>query len=723
MEPLTISLDITPADLAVVKTYLKDKHQPVVFNDLAFQVAIFKTQDKRSLQVKVYDPGCEYKVGDLLFKEYPGSLPVGSKKTIELPEGVILKVEETRSLPGMNAIRLSYEGTSEFRHYTEYLKKQKIELLLPHKLQKPPAEPRYMTSDVDPRTQEAPLIERDLKELKRKLTTALNRETDIAFICDRVLMRDNLRPIPPEVFDSIKEFLKGHGQSESTEFFAENFAKVDPKSADFDSTCFALNFLMTHQHKVYLCQTMNRGWGRWHLNSVLTQLKKNALVSEPNPLLSHGLPGHDRQALAAQRREFEQELFSEGENRYFLTLREIASGALRLRPGAFHFGEAIEVEAEDTGTRKSHTFYYYPEENLLLGFGKIYETYKVIQGTILTFEQTAEGAFQFSIKTSKKGTIADRIVWDAEKRLFIAQEEKISSPVFANKAIYLESEVLHSLAQRMEEFRKIDTCNKLVQKVFLDFGAREKNFEMSILRLYHILDLIYPVDLRTVEEIVLVSPEFIPSEKIPGTIYLDADAVVEIEEEERQRRSLLIEESKRKREELRKQQVEEEQRQKDEIRLLREERRKKREEEMFQHEQAVKPADATREFAPVELPDRPGRVEPRAEPAPPRGEPVKKPRKKLEIVEKPVKTVKKGAKKILEEKIELDEIKKQLTEDITETRDELEERLKREAAEKEVTVAYQDEGGFGGIFANLDEIVKKDEDTEEPRGNKKKKKK
>ena len=38
-----------------------------------------------------------------------------------------------RSRAGRDEIRLSYDGTSEFRKYTEYLKKQKIELLLPHK--------------------------------------------------------------------------------------------------------------------------------------------------------------------------------------------------------------------------------------------------------------------------------------------------------------------------------------------------------------------------------------------------------------------------------------------------------------------------------------------------------------------------------------------------------------------------------------------------------------
>ena len=50
-----------------------------------------------------------------------------------MDQGVILKVEEARNRGGRDEIRLSYDGTSEFRKYTEYLVKQKIELLLPHK--------------------------------------------------------------------------------------------------------------------------------------------------------------------------------------------------------------------------------------------------------------------------------------------------------------------------------------------------------------------------------------------------------------------------------------------------------------------------------------------------------------------------------------------------------------------------------------------------------------
>ena len=207
---------------------------------------------------------------------------------------------------------------------------------------------------------------------------------------------------------------------------------------------------------------------------------------------------------------------------------------MRLKPGLYHFGRRHRDRGRWTPSRhKKHTLYYYQDENLLLGFDKIFESYKALQGTTLVFEQTAADEFQFTVKTTKKGAITDKIVYDAEKKMFVVSGDKVASTVALNKSIFLEAEVFHTLAERMEEFRKIETYNKLFHKIFLEFGGREKNYEIHILRLYHILDLIAPVDLKLVEEVILSNPEFIPAEKLAGVFYLDSDAVVEIEEEEK----------------------------------------------------------------------------------------------------------------------------------------------------------------------------------------------
>jgi hypothetical protein len=741
------NLDISKEDIDFIKSFLKGKFQPLEFNDIVYQVALFKTQDNRKSQVKVYNPNCEYKVGDLIFKEYPGQLPIGNKKYTAVEQGIILKVEEVRNRSGRDEILLSYDGTSEFRKYAEYLKKQKIELLLPHKSQKICQEAEYLTVDLDPRRTQSPLIERDFVILRKKLTNVLNKESAIAFISDKVMLKENLKELAPEIFSAIKEFLKTRQASESTEFFVENFAKVAPGDPEFASTCFALNYIMTTQYKIDLQQTNTRGWGKWHLLSVLYHIKKNALVGESNPFL-RSLSFENKKNLLQRRKKLEESIFSEGETRYFLTQREITSGAVRLKSNLYHFGSDIEIEAVDTFTHKKYTLYYYQDENLLLGFERIFESYKALQGTTLVFEQTGADEFQFTIKTTKKGAITDKIVYDAEKKVFLISTDKMASQVCVNKSIFLEAEVFHTLNERLDEFRKIETYNKLFHKIFLEFGGREKNYEIHILRLYHILDLIAPVDLRLVEEVILSNPEFVPAEKLAGVFYLDSDAVMEIQEEEKQRRQGLIEEMKRKREDSRKHQLDEELKIKEEIRLIREERRKKREDEMWQKEKILHEKEAQRRQETVSMPGEkpqgaaaenrvrtgPKKSYPRENDAfakaeipleiiPGKPESTKKQKKKIDV-EKAVKTVRKGQKKILEEKIELDEIKKQIMQaDLGEIVAETDVHEEKKEPVKGDEVRYKDEGGFGGMLASqLDEIVKKDIKKDVAKGKKDKKK-
>ena len=747
------NLEISSEDIEFLKTYIKGKFQPVDFDEIVYQVAMFKTQEKRKSKVKLYDPDCEYVAGDLLYKEYPGNLPVGSKKFIHTPLGVILRVEEARTRMGRNEIRLSYDGTSDFRKYTEYLKKQKIELLLPHKQIPVPAEAEFLAEPEDPRSQQAPLIDRDFSVLRKKIATALNKEPDIAFISHKLMRKENLKELKPEIFDSIKDFLKTHPASESTEFFVMNFVKSQSDSPDFDAYCFALNYALTQNFKIDLQQTSSKGWGKWHLISILYQLKKNAPVNEPNPLLSTILL-KNRKNLPQRRRQIEEAIFAEGDSRYFLTQREIVSGALRLKPGMYDFGETIEIEAMDSTSKKTHFLYFYQNENLLLGFDKIFETYHAVQGTVMVFEQDEAKNFHFLIKPTKKGVITENIVYDREKRLFHATEEKTASPVSVNKFMFLEPDVFHNIENQIGEFRKLETLNKLIHKIFLEFGIKERNYEIHILRLHHILDLICPIDLRQLVDVMLSNPEFIPSEKIQGVFYLDSDAVTEIEGEERSRRQKVIEDNKKRREELRRVQAEEELKKKDDIRKIREERKKKREDEMHLHDQMVidkelqKKQERMREEAKREregiagerraFPEKPfpKREEPEApgqrryprefkkadvpfEPIPVTAEPQRKMKKKIEP-EKPLKTIRKGQKKIIEEKIELDEIKKEiLHQDLKKEAKERETVGKKESS-KETQVAYKDEGGFAGIFASkLDEMVQKDETKEKKKNGKK----
>lgn len=588
-----VNLNIEDKDIHYLKEYLKNKVNPVDLEELAYRLALFKTKETRSHRVMIYNPDCEYKVGDLIYKEYPGKIPVGSKKYIEMDHGVVLKVVDVRTRFGIEEVQLKYEGTSEFKKYTDYLERQKIELLLPHKQSKPCEKAAYLPEDNDPRKQQAPLEKRDFTALKKKLAGAINKEADIAIVSRKTLLKQHLKPLDDIVFTKIKEFLQESKKSEHTEFFVENFAKIKPEDEQFDAYCFALNHRMMKDYKIDFQQTQDVGWGKWNLISVIYYMKKDSLISEVNPLINNLVIANKRN-LMQRRRKFEDNLFQDSVLKFYLTQREISAGAVKLKPGFFDLGESIEVEVLDGRQKKSYLVYYYKDVNLMLGFKEIFERYKALQGTILTFELTEDEKLQFNIRTTKKGTIVDRIKYIEEEKAFKVTDEKIASPVFVNKAIFLDSPVLRTLYEKLREFRNIDSLNKLIHKVFLEFGVKERNYEIHILRLYHILDLIYPVDFKLVEDVILGNDEFVPAEKMAGVFYLDSDAVAEIEEEELKRKESEADEHKKRREELKRKKIERERRIKDEIRRKREERRKKREQEMWEKERLKKEMEEKR---------------------------------------------------------------------------------------------------------------------------------
>jgi hypothetical protein len=737
------NLNIDGKDVAQVKEFLKGKMNPVDLHDVVYRVALFKTRERRSHKVKMYSPGCEYKVGDLIYKEYPGKIPVGSKKYMEIDSGVVLKVVDVRTRMGFNEIKLSYEGTSDFKKYTSFLERQKIELLLPHRQAKPCEKAEYLPEDIDPRKQQAPMEQRDFNLLTKKLIAVLNKESDIAFISGKVLLSENLKEVSDEAFDKIREFLKENKKSEPTEFFVEHFAKVKPEDEFFDAYCFSLSYRMQRDYKIDFQQTQEEGWGKWNLISVIYYMKKDSPISIENPLV-YAVSLADKKNLSHRRRKFEESLQQDTAHRFYLTQREITAGAVRLKPGFYDLGDSIEIEIVDAKQKKHYLVYYYKDVNLMLGFKDIFEKYKALQGAILTFEMVPEtaggkaGQLQFGLRTTKKGTISDRVEYLPEEQAFKATEEKVASPIFVNKAMFLEAAIFNAVYDKLGQYRKIASFNKLVHKVFLEFGVKERNYEIHILRLYHILDLVFPIDIKLLEDVILCNPEFVPAEKLAGVFYLDSDAVAGIEEEELKRKETEVDELKRKRDDLRRKKADQERKIKEEIRRKREERRKKREEEMWEKErmhkeleekkiearrapQKVKPAPPP---AHGEKPRRPSAPPKHAQPAPAAPPPpdeiaVKKDHhkrvKKKEEEEKPLlKTPKRGDRKPKEDDMSEDDIKSQI--ELEKLKDNMAgpKKAKKAGKKKAKEIAYKDEGtGFGGIFASkLDEIVKKESEEE-----------
>lgn len=721
---MQVNLNIENVDVTFIKKVLKDHLKPVEIEFLVNEVALFKTKAQRKTRVKVYSPDCEYKAGDLIYKEYTGKIPIGAKKYIDINDGVVLKVIDARVRYGLEEIKLSYEGTSVFKKYTDYLERQKIELLLPHKQSKPPAKAELLAEEEDPRQQLDPMMKRELNQLTKKVIAAINKDDAIVMVAGKVLLKEYLKEIEPDVFDRIKLFLQDSKASEATEFLVENFLKIKAKADDYDAYCFSLSHRMLTDYKIDFHQTQTEGWGKWNLISVIYRLKRDSLISVPNPLAGK-IRLAQKKNLILQRKKLDDAIFTEGTKRFYLTQREVAAGALKVRPGQFDFGDSVEIEAVDSETKKVYRLFYYPDVSLLLGFKEAFESYTAVQGMCLQIEQVEKNQLHFSIRTTKKGMVVRRIDYDTEKALFFVSEEQMATPVFVNKAIYLEDEVIAAVAENIAVYRGIETFNQLFHKIFLDFGIKDRNYEIHLLRLYHILDLIYPTEWKTVLDVVLANSEFIPSDKIAGVYYLDSDAVMAIEEEERQRRQHLVEERRRIREEQIRRKQEEEDKEQEEIRQLREERRRKREEEMWLKEKIHRDGD---EVVEAEAPPAENRIA-MEEPVVPAAEVLEDEEKKAARKKKrPVedKGQKTGGRRFSEEPvvddIDLDELELKRQIELEELKAKAIERAKEVMAKPNVDekeVVYQDTASsFAGLFAAKLEEISKDKVKEKKKGKK-----
>ncbi len=704
---MELNLNIEKEDILVIKKSITGKDLPLELDFIVTQVALFKTQSERSNKVKLYNPNCDFKVGDLIYKEYNSKIPIGAKKFVELERGVVLKVEELRARHGFEELKLSYEGTSIFRKYLAYLDRQKIDLLLPHKRKKPCEKVEYVQEDLDPRRKNAPLIDRDFKILKKKIISLLQRDNDIAFANGKVLLFENLKKIETDVFDRIRQFLSDNKKSVSTEFLVENFLKIKPDTDEFTAYCFSINYKMSSDYKIDFQQTTKEGWGKWNLISVVYHLRKDSIVSIPNKIMSTAII-QNTEGLKQKRKIIVNDFFDNDKTKCILTQREVTAGVVRVKSRLFDFGNDLELEIIDTKTKKTHILYYYSDVELLIGFKDVFLAANALQGMSITFSKNSEGKFQFTIKEVKKGTVADEIIYDEAKKSFNTTYKKVASQVFVNKSFFLETDVFTTIYNNLEPYLNINSFNKLVHKVFLDFGKKEKNYEIHAFRLYHIIDLIYPTPFELVLNVLLGNIEFIPSEKFSGVFYLDSNAILNIEEDETKRIEETKEEVHKKTAEIYKEQKEEEDERLEAIKIKREERRVKRENEMRLKETLKQEQDdkEKKKIEPVKRKVFVKKEEPVAfidplstEKKDHRAkvkEPVKKP-----VFENETEKPSKGKKRIedKDDKIDIEDIKTDI--ELEELKEKVLSKKKKSKKKKEEKVAYKDDGAFGGVFASI----------------------
>jgi hypothetical protein len=456
------NIKITPSDLSFLEGELSKTNTPVAMEELVKKIAFNKTASQLSHEVKVFDPHCTYEVGDLIYKEYKEPLIVSSKGT-ELFEGtVVLKVINKIPYESYNCemLEVDYTGGGTFRRHIDYMKKTKTQVLLPSNLDGQAKTPQILKRDKDPRLEELPMTEKDLKKLQKNLEAALAK-SDIFFTWNKLWHLTAKRiPISGKKIKELEKYFRETKQSAATTELVNRLFNLDVSHELFDLHCLSLNYVLDKEYKKNILFVSPDDKGRWLPKEILDSFFKN-------------LPLSPRRAKLP---DFEEEMSIKLTQSHkfplkaYLTWREILSGGIQvpknLTRELSHSREYIFTDAE---SEKDYIVYFYPSSGILLGLKEFYEEKNVPQGASLNLERTGETRFSFWLKKSKRKLTVLKVTYDPKEDTFLTKGEETFTHCLPHKIIHIETDALRKLLTLYEEGEKKD-LRELLILVFKHFG-------------------------------------------------------------------------------------------------------------------------------------------------------------------------------------------------------------------------------------------------------------
>jgi hypothetical protein len=510
------NIKITPSDLSFLEGELSKTNTPVAMEELVKKIAFNKTASQLSHEVKVFDPHCTYEVGDLIYKEYKEPLIVSSKGT-ELFEGtVVLKVINKIPYESYNCemLEVDYTGGGTFRRHIDYMKKTKTQVLLPSNLDGQAKTPQILKRDKDPRLEELPMTEKDLKKLQKNLEAALAK-SDIFFTWNKLWHLTAKRiPISGKKIKELEKYFRETKQSAATTELVNRLFNLDVSHELFDLHCLSLNYVLDKEYKKNILFVSPDDKGRWLPKEILDSFFKN-------------LPLSPRRAKLP---DFEEEMSIKLTQSHkfplkaYLTWREILSGGIQvpknLTRELSHSREYIFTDAE---SEKDYIVYFYPSSGILLGLKEFYEEKNVPQGASLNLERTGETRFSFWLKKSKRKLTVLKVTYDPKEDTFLTKGEETFTHCLPHKIIHIETDALRKLLTLYEEGEKKD-LRELLILVFKHFGLEGEALSLHHLRAFHLVDVLKHTSQEDVEKTLFMSPEFFQSEKNAG-IFLYAEKV------------------------------------------------------------------------------------------------------------------------------------------------------------------------------------------------------
>ncbi len=512
---------IKEKDLLFIEKEFSQTEKPLSLHELTRKLVYQKTSSQLAQQVKKYDPYCKYEVGDLIYKEYNEPLMMSSKG-VELFKGrVVLKVVNKIDYKDFNCemLEVDYSGGRLFRKHIDYMKKTKTQVLLPCNLERKGLAPETIKKEEDPRFDELPMADKDIKKLEKNLKSALSKSPQFFSWNDYWQLKEKKTKIEEEKIKEIEKHLLETKHSVETEELVTQFFDLKPNQDKFLLFCLSLNNILEKKYKKNFIYVSPHNWGKWHLRQTLNSFLEDSPLSAPKAKL----PRFEQEKKTTSVREYPLKIY--------LTWREILSGGLKI-PNSYNkeLSKSREYVFTDAEGEGNYTVYYYPSSNFFLGLKDFYESNNVPQGASLTLDRENSSHFSFWLKRSKKKLSVTKITYNPGEDKFSDSDEEVFTFSLPNKIIHLEIETLKKLFSFYNQRNELG-LRELLILIFKNFGLGEDKFSLHYLRAYHLVDMLRQTTEEDVETTLLNSSEFIKSEKKKGIFFYQVKVRGEEEEE------------------------------------------------------------------------------------------------------------------------------------------------------------------------------------------------
>lgn len=502
---------ISEADLAFLESELLQTNKALTLSDLAEKVAFKKTSSQLKQEVKIYDPYCQYEVGDLVLKEYDEPLLVSSKGAEHFKGSVVLKVINKISLESFDCemLEVSYSGGGTFRKHIDYMNKTKTQVLLPCNCDRKGLTPKELKKEEDPRLDQVPMTDKDLKSLERNLGKALVKTEKFFSWSGFWQLTQKKIDIPEKKIKEIKKSFLERQRSVSTTDLCVQFFKMDPSNDLFDLHCLSLNQTLDKKYKKSFVFVSPEGWGKWYLKEILDSFLKELPLSATNAKI----PALEKESRkdTPKAQKFPMKIY--------LSWREILSGGIKVPKSVRRsLADFREYTFTDVDGEKDYTVYYYPSPGIFLGLKEFYQNNNVPQGASLTLEMKKPGRINFWHKKSKKKLSVPQVTYDPKKDKFSETGEEVFTYSLPNKIIHLERDTLSRLCSLYDQRARLN-LKELLILIFNHFGLEGETLFLHYLRAFHLVDVLKQTSQEDVEKTLLLSSEFSKSEKKKGIFF------------------------------------------------------------------------------------------------------------------------------------------------------------------------------------------------------------